>query len=339
LGTEHPLKQREARRTGRKRAFLRWSALLGALILCLLTLDYWAYPYGLAPGGKSFNRGENGLWMRYPWYFGQHTDLETQKLALKLQQLQIRYAYFHVRSITRTGKLAFHYPDQARRLVSTLHRTAPGVKVIAWVYVGNELGEGKVHLGDAAVRKAMNSEALWLVNTCGFDGVQWDYEVCINGDKDYLTLLKETRAVLPPNKLLSVATAIRLPLPRWGWSDAYFSQVARYCDQMAVMCYDTGFYLPRSYVWLVGQQAIHIPEDAVRTNPHCRVLLGIPTYGPGLASHNPHAENIRMALRGVREGLAAARSPSAGFAGVAIFAEYTTKASDWDAYRAFWLDP
>jgi hypothetical protein len=168
--------------------------------------------------------------------------------------------------------------------------------------------------------------------------VQWDYEVCEDGDRDFLALLRETRTVLPAHKLLSVATAIRLPVRRWGWSDAYFAQVARSCDQMAVMCYDTGFYLPRSYVWLVRQQAIHIPQDAARANPRCRVLLGVPTYGPGLLSHNPHAENMRMALRGVREGLAEeVPTQTAAFAGIAVFADYTTGPNDWATYQTLWL--
>ena len=332
-------KPKPTKRRPRFRAFLRGSALLFGLLLALLAVDYRAYPYGRAAGGKSFNQGDNGLWLRYTWYFGQHTAAETELLARHLQERQIRYAYFHVRSITGAGKLAFHYPAQARRLIAALHHSAPSVKALAWVYVGNAQGQGSVRLSDKAVRTAMISEAFWLVNECGFDGVQWDYEICEDGDPDFLALMRETRAALPADKILSVATPIRFPLRRFGWSDAYFSQVALNCDQMTVMCYDTGFYFPRSYVWLVRQQALTIPQTVARANPRCRILLGLPTYGPGFLSHNPRAENIKMALRGVREGLSEAEPNVGSFAGVALFADYTTEPDEWDTYRKLWLTP
>ena len=78
------------------------------------------------------------------------------------------------------GALKFHDPDTARRLVSALHRQAPAVKLLAWVYAGNADGEGAVDLSKPDVRRAMVGEARWLVTACGFDGVQWDYEICPN---------------------------------------------------------------------------------------------------------------------------------------------------------------
>ena len=323
----------------RLRRVLHGCVLLVILLIALLTLDYWAYPYGAMPGGRSFNQGENGLWLRCTWYFGEHTLAETRQLARQLHSRQIRYAYFHVRSINEKGRLAFHHPAEARKLVAILHREAPDVRAIAWVYAGNAQGQGKVRLNDAMVRKTMTAEAQWLVRDCGFDGVQWDYEICENGDSDFLSLLRETRSALPPDKTLSIASAVWLPNPlgRWGWSDAYFSQAAQYCDQITVMCYDTGFYLPRSYVWLVSQQAQRIPRDAARANPRCRVLLGLPTYGPGFLSHNPRAENIGMALRGVRRGLSESDTENTNFAGVALFADYTTEPDEWQTYEKLWL--
>ena len=87
------------------------------------------------------------------------------------------------------------------------------------------------------------------------------------------------------------------------------------------MCYDTGFWMPRGYVWIVHQQAVHVTQAAARGNLRCRVLLGVPTYGKGFFSHNPHAENICMALKGVREGLTDPRAARSVFAGIAPFAD------------------
>ena len=187
----------------------------------------------------------------------------------------------------------------------------------------------------------MVAEALWLVNVCGFDGVQWDYKVCPNEDKGFLSLMQETRAALPPGKTLSAAVPMWLPRPfeRFGWSDHYFAQVAGTCDQIAVMSYDTGAYFPRSYVWLVHQQVVHVTKAVAQANPSCRVLIGVPTYGKGGFSHHAHAENIRMAIIGVREGLADPQANVSVFAGIAPFADYTTQPSNWQIYRIWRLQP
>lgn len=334
-------------RLNRKRRWRRWMGLL-ALLLLLVLVDYLAYPHLSSVGGRSFNTGENGLWLRYWWYFGERSDADVRTMARRLKEQQIRYAYFHVRYIKKDGTLRFRYPEAARRLVAALHRDAPNVKVIAWIYVGNARGLGEVDLSNADVLKKLVDEALWLVKECEFDGVQWDYEICENGDPHFLKLMRETRAAfvgakhLPANAspLLSAAVPMWLPRPlrHWGWSDDYFAHVAATCDQMAVMCYDSGCYLPRSYVWLVRQQAIHVTRAAARGNPNCRVLLGVPTYGKGGASHHPYAENVYLALKGVREGLTDERANRSAFAGVAVFADYTTQPDEWEMYQRWWLE-
>ena len=70
-----------------------------ALIVLLLIADYYTYPRFAPIGGQSYNCGENGLWLRYKWYFGEYTDAQTIRLAQNLVKHQIRYAYFHVRSV------------------------------------------------------------------------------------------------------------------------------------------------------------------------------------------------------------------------------------------------
>jgi hypothetical protein len=326
-------------KTTRRQRFWRWLARIAALGLLLTAIDYFAYPYGQWHQGHSGNRGENGLWLRYPWYFGDHSDAEEHLLAEQLTREQIHYAYFHVRSIRADGTLAFHKPVGARRLVANIHRAAPGVQVMAWIYAGNTHGLGRVDLSNPAVRRSMVGETVWLTQVCGFDGVQWDYEVCDDGDPHLLQLLRQTRAALGPGKILSIATALRLPGPfqHWGWRDGYFAQVAADCDQITVMGYDSGAWLPRGYVALLRQQVVCVTQDAAQGNPRCRVLIGVPTYGDGTASHNPQAENLPMALLGVRQGLADPQTRQATFAGVALFADYTTQPDEWRDYDRLWL--
>lgn len=322
----------------KKQVWRRIAALFG-ILLCLLLLDYDLYPRLARPTGPSFNRGENGLWLRYKWYFGEETNVSV--LAERLQTQQIRYAYFHVRDITKDGMLRYHHPEVATRLVRPLHRQLPKTKIIAWVYAGNVAGKGNVDLSRPEVRQKMVQEAVWLVTDCGFDGVQWDYEICPSGDADFLRLLRETRTALPHGKLLSVAVPLWLPAPlsQLGWRESDFSDVAGVCDQMTVMCYDSGCYLPRTYVWLVHQQVVHVTRAVAQRNKNCRVLFGVPTYGAGGLSHHAPAENIGMALIGVRAGLADPQSSPSVAAGVAVFADYTTQSSEWQTYQKWWCQP
>lgn len=337
-------KEAEPAATRKRRPSLRrtlWRvAWLLLLFGALVGIDYWKYPYGAAIQGPLLDRGGNGLWLRYTWYFGEHSGADRRQLARQLPARHIRYAYFHVRFIGKQGRLKFHYAAQARALTAALHRDAPGVKLLAWIYVDHDGKSASPPLADRNIRQTMVAEALWLVQQCGFDGVQWDVEPCADGDPDFLALMRETRAALPLGAPLSTATPMWAPaaLQATGWSESYFAQVAATCDQVVVMGYDSGYYLPRAYVWLMRQQAIHVTHAVGRPGARCRVLIGVPTYGDGLRSHNPHAENLTMALRGVREGLSSPYADPSIFEGIAPFAEYTTSPQDWQTYETLWLN-
>lgn len=171
--------------------------------------------------------------------------------------------------------------------------------------------------------------------------MQWDYEICEDKNTDLLYLLEETRAVLPPGKTIGVATALWMPgLLRslgYGWSEEYFSQIAARCDQIAVMGYDSSIYLPRMYTDFMAKQVVVATHAARLGNPKCRVLVGIPTYEKGGPSHNAHAENLTNALRGVSEGLKQLSPEDRSvFAGVAVFADYTTSPDEWYTYYQLW---
>lgn len=329
-------------RRHRRRRVRRWFAAALLVIALVHAADYWWFPYGRLITAPSANRGENGLWLEHTWYFGRHSDADVARLARRLRDQQIRYAYFHVGFVEPNGALRSRFCAPARRLIAALHRRAPGVKILAWVLAGNPAsGMGRVNLAGPGVRPAMVQSARWLVAACGFDGVHWDYEQCLDGDADFLALLDETRAVLPPGAHLSAAVPMWVPpgVRRVvGWSEDYAARVAARLDDMAVMCYDSTIYQPRAYVWLVHEQAARMTRAAHRGNPRCRVLLGIPAY-PGTWSHHPRAENLSNALRGVRQGLADSRARPETFAGVAVFADYTQTPADQRVYHDMWLRP
>ena len=141
--------------------------------------------------------------------------------------------------------------------------------------------------------------------------------------------------------MISVCTPMWYPSPfprSYSWEEDYFEEVARHSDQVCVMCYDSGVYLPRAYVWLVRQQAARVTRAVARADEDCQVLLGMPTYEGGGISHHPRAENLRLGLKGVREGMTDPRAERNSFAGVALFADYTTNADEWEEYERLWCE-
>lgn len=174
----------------------------------------------------------------------------------------------------------------------------------------------------------MVSEADWLVRTCGFDGVQWDCEIAHRHDLGIYVLLRETKAALGKDAFVGFAAPMWLPQFNLGWDRGSYTKVGRACDQIALMAYDTGAYHPRVYAHLVAAQRDQVARALKPTD--CRLMIGIPTYGAGLPSHNQRAENLATAIRGVRMG----REP---IEGIALFADYTTTSDEWATYRKDWL--
>lgn len=302
-----------------------------ALLLGFALLDYFLYPAWGSRGPDPSNQQINGAWIHYSFYFGERPKDEIDDLARRLEQARIQDAYFHVRYIKADGTLKFRYAESARSLNRRLSDQAPGIRRFAWVFAGH--GKmGDVDLSDDRIRAQMVSEAEWLIDECGFEGIQWDYEPAIDGSEPFLSLLDETRASLPEGTPISVAAPPWFPALSVGWKEPYIRQVASRVDQIAVMTYDTGFSHPRAFSWLAAEQARRWPTWCKSANPDCEVLIGLPTYTEGFASHNPHAENITIGLWGLRKGSAAKTKPD----GAAIFAEYTMDEAEWTAWRELW---
>lgn len=293
--------------------------------------DYLVYPLVVKPDPVVFNRGENGLWMGSRWYLGKAGEEDQLKMVDRLIAAQVRYAYFHVRDINKSGQLRYHSEKAANKLLKFVRQRAPEVKAIAWVGAVSMNSGGEVNLADDRVRAGMVSEAKWLTDVCGFDGVQWDYEACKDGDRYFLKLLSETRGAMAQGKILSIAAPIL-------WSSKYYAPIARACDQIAVMCYDTVSVFPRGYVSLVSQEAFRVTAAVAKVNRACKVLLGVPTYKDVTIAHHKHAENLLMALVGVKKGLEDSRARVSVFAGVAPYADFTTDNKEWSIYKRYWLN-
>ena len=317
-----------------KRRWFRITFLLFAAVIAATTFDYWTYPLLSGSPAQKFAKGSDGIWIRYTWYFGEVQDAHMRSHARQLQDNGFKYFFFHVRSAGKSGGLIHDYMDRAKKLNEVVQEAAPKLERIAWIYVGNEAGAGSVDLAAPGTKEALVATAKRLLNEGGFEGIQWDYEICPDGDRDFIELLKMTREALAPGTFVGVCSPTNYgwPLAGFGWSAGYFRQVAGLCDQIAMMIYDTGMVHPRMYASHVRRQAVTL-RDAL-SGMDTRVLFGLASYGPGFRSHNPRAENLRIGIHATRRTLEDIAFPN--FEGISIFADYTMDDDEWSEYMDDW---
>jgi hypothetical protein len=331
------------------RRVLRW--MISGLVLLLLPLitaetalrlNYTGDP---APGTRT--RHQDALWLGHAWVDGRKGDKDVEALARRLRGTGIRDLYVHSGPLEHDGTLPGSAYPKARRLIAAVHRELPGVRVQAWLgdKLASESPEG-LRLERPATRAAILASTRRILAT-GFEGAHFDLEPLHSGDHDYLALLDDLRALTRArHALLSVAAHQIDPLPAfhsfWGattghpkwWSQAYFGQVARRVDQIAVMSYDTMQPLESLYGGYVAQQtslALEVTPDTTA------LLMGLPFYHENRFGHRAHAETVPAAVRGVRLGLSRTDADRGRF-GVALYVDFAATEEDWRAYREDWAD-
>ncbi|MFH9088888.1 hypothetical protein [Streptomyces sp. NPDC017673] len=345
---DDPATQPTPRARPRTRRLLRIAAgLLAVLLLPLLTaetalrLNYTGDP---APGTRT--RHQDALWLGHAWVDGRRTDRDVEALARRLRGTGIRDLYVHAGPLEHDGTLPASAYPKARRLIAAVHRELPGVRVQAWLgdKLATESPDG-LRLERAATRAAIVTSARQIL-AAGFEGTHFDLEPLHSGDRDYLSLLDDLRGLTHARgAVLSVAAHQIDPLPAfhsfWGtttghpkwWSQAYFGQVARRVDQIAVMSYDTMQPLQSLYGGYVAQQT----SLALEVTPESTdLLMGLPFYHENRFGHWAHAETVPAAVRGVRLGLSRTDADRARF-GVALYVDFAATEADWRAYREDWV--
>ncbi|WP_432153571.1 hypothetical protein [Streptomyces tricolor] len=332
----------------RKRRILRLLAVVLALLLlplltaaAALRLNYTGDP---APG--THTRHKDALWLGHAWVDGRKTDRDVEALARRLRGTGIRDLYVHSGPLEHDGTLPASAYPKARWLTAAVHRELPGVRVQAWL--GDVLaseGPTGLRLERLATRAAI-LDSTRAVLAAGFQGAHFDLEPLHSGDRHYLGLLDDLRELTHARgAVLSVAAHQIDPLPAfhsfWGtttghpkwWSQAYFAQVARRVDQIAVMSYDTMQPLQSLYGGYVAQQTSLALEVTPKSTD---LLMGLPFYHENRFGHWAHAETVPAAVRGVRLGLSRTDADRADF-GVALYVDFAATEDDWTAYRRDWV--
>ncbi|WP_434596009.1 hypothetical protein [Streptomyces sp. A5-4] len=290
-------------------------------------------------------RGRDAIWLGHAWVDGRRKDADLSAFAARIKGTGIKDLYVHAGPLEHNGTLPASAYPRARWLVDAVHREMPGVRVQAWLgdRLATEEPDG-MRLADAGTRAAVVRSTGRILDA-GFDGVHFDLEPLLSDDRDYLSLLDDlgelTRAREAP---LSVAAHQIDPLPalhsvngavsgreKW-WSQAFFAEVARRVDQIAVMSYDTWMPLESMYGGYVAQQT----SLALEATPEgTDLLMGLPFFHEDDLGHHENAETVAAAVRGARLGLGRTDRHRKQF-GLALYVDFAATEADWAAYRAGW---
>ncbi|WP_407078098.1 hypothetical protein [Streptomyces sp. NPDC001642] len=322
-------------------------ALVVALVVPILGAEgalRLNYTGDLADG--TYTRSKDAIWLGHAWVDGRKTDADLTALAGRLKGTGIRDLYVHSGPLEHDGTLPESDYPKAAWLIESVHRELPGVRVQAWLgdKLATESPDG-LRLQNNGTRTAIVTSTRQIL-AAGFEGAHFDLEPLHSGDADYLDLLDRLHAVTRAHDAqLSVAAHQIDPLPAfhsfWGtvtdhpkwWSQAYFGQVARRVDQIAVMSYDTMQPLQSLYGGYVAQQtslALEVTPDSTD------LLMGLPFFHENRFGHHASAETVPAAVRGVRLGLSRTDADRTNF-GVALYVDFAATEADWTAYREDWV--
>jgi hypothetical protein len=288
--------------------------------------------------------GPVGLWLEHRWVGETQSIAGYDALADELRGLGITDVFAHVGPLDGTGAIPPERYPNAAAFVAAMHARLPGVHIQAWMGQMEKRRGGPLDLADPSTRAGILRTAEIFLDL-GFDGIHYDIESLQRDDSALHALLDATHALARARgRLLSLATTeiepfaganalVNTPLPDAVlWSPSDYRAAAARVDQLAVMTYNTA--LP--WDWLYGSfVAFETRRIVAAVDGKAAIMMGVPTYEePGWTFH-PQAENMASGLRGVRLAIADA-GPRPAQLGVAIYAHWTTDATEWATYRRLW---
>ncbi|MGW5417024.1 hypothetical protein [Actinomadura geliboluensis] len=341
------------KRKGRVRGALgglaRWTGWAAAYVLGIAALVFAGAWVWWQPEPEARGTELNGLWARHQWVGEPHTDAEYRALGDLLKRNHISDVFFHTGPFEADGTVPAAKYRYARQLIQAMRKYAPGVR--AQAYLGQIRvveGKGVIDLDDAAVReRVLETDAAFL--DLGFDGIHYDFEPIYPDDDAFLALMDRTRELTRSRgRLLSVALeqptlfdglqpVYKALIPRTGAvhypprpTRDFLRAVADRADQVAIMTYDVSLPTEALAGW---HYARHTRATLELIGDRTSVFIGVPTYRPLM----DWAEDLPVALRGVRRGLdQLERAPKRPY-GVGVYAGWTTEPGEWAHFRSTWL--
>jgi hypothetical protein len=122
-------------------------------------------------------------------------------------------------------------------------------------------------------------------------------------------------------------------VPGTVWDTTYKQSLSLLADEIAVMAYNSGLSSPADYTQWVAFQVSAWARAIAPLGEGTEVIVGFPTYDAEPPGHDPLVENVTSAEAGYELGLEQAGEDAAFVRGRALYADWTTDADEWAAFR------
>jgi len=331
---------------------LRTLGLL-AVILGILGLAYLLWRPGANIADGRYDLGGNGIWIQHGWlgdadWFQRNyrdpsrfnSTEEVADLASMFRDHHIIYVFPHLCPSRGTGEIPGIDAEKTERFLDAMGE----IKVLPWIG-----GQRNGHCDPSSKdwRERFIGSTLKMMRAHPrLAGVQVNIEPMPSGDPDFLLLLKELKAALPADRMLSVAAYPpptiwqRDPGNDLHWDEKYYRAIGAEVDQIVPMMYDTGLHKPKFYEQVMRDWT----SEVLTWSRPAEVLLGIPAYGAEdeevARYHDPKVENLKHSLRGIQGALRSPMGPLLdNYGGVAIYCEWEMDELKWAEFRALFLEP
>lgn len=276
-------------------------------------------------------RPQVGAWLSVDWSRWPPDEFTIADLADDLHTLGITQVYVHVSDLRGDGTWTPTY-EYAGDFVRWMQLYAPDVTLYGWLGVPLHLHD----LGDVATRGSITTFARFTVAVMGFRGVHLKAQRLPTGHAGYLALLSEMRAALPQTARLSVtahalrvdAPIVSVPYPAQAHhtTPQFLNAMAQHADQIVLLAYDSGLFLPRDYRDWVQYQTWH--SAAATFTADVELIIGLSTSKTSTPAHRAHVETLQQALVGFTRGY----HPRVD--GVALYPHWETAEREWQQLNA-----
>ena len=284
-----------------------------SVLLVSLALIIYAFAPSV-PADIKLTRADLRLaaWLGVAWSMERQDPAQVNQLADQLKGLGVDDVYVFVSYLTADDAFNPTF-DFAPEFVAALKRSAPGLRVFAWIGAPVSFGgsDSANRLESAVIRRRIADFSRFAVEDLGFDGLHLNAELVADGDAGFLQTLRAIGEALPagapfsatahPLRLDEALTLMPYPVPRHHWSAEYFQRVARKVDQLVLMAYDSGLVFPRDYINWVRYQTWR-SQDALQ-DLSTELVIGVSLSAEWTLSHQTQAETLPFALAGITAGL------------------------------------
>lgn len=292
----------------------------------------------------------NAIWIGTEWTYTTPAADELNALISRLNDNQIGTIYAWVSLLQPNGTWSETIKlDEVRAFAQQFRQAYPDAQLYGWLSVAAQGEDGNNRLGDATLQQQVADFSRRVTDEFGFDGVFLNVVPVLNGDENFLAMLRKVRVAIGEDTPLSVAvppdwtppddTVPQPPqiAPNTVWESDYKKRVAILASQMVITAYNSGLTSADDYQAWVAYQVKTFADVTAEMATDTELLIGIPSYDTESPEHRLDVENIAAAAAGVRDGLRQAGDAATVVTGVALYAEWDTDEADWQQFRREWL--